>query len=236
VASLPRRRRRRRRQLSLVCVARTVSDDGRPQVVQWASCQPYLLAAPLCLLALYSRAAQLLRSGGGSGVPAATAGTVVAYVAAGLSKAAAVPVLVPLMALEQLLPLRHPPEPPLGQRAGRRGRSDGGGGGGGGGDSAMMSVSMGRAMLRGGYGVRARLWRERVLCLCSGMLVALALHANQQVPLPPTGAGAHSQERGGGGGGGDDDGGGESFLRVDWVAVPEALRARRVNRRRCRLG
>jgi hypothetical protein len=34
-----------------------------------------------------------------------------------------------------------------------------------------------------------------------------------------------------GGGGG---GGGESFLRVHWVAVPEALRARRVNRRRRR--
>jgi hypothetical protein len=30
---------------------------------------------------------------------------------------------------------------------------------------------------------------------------------------------------------GDDDGS-ESFLRVDWVAVPKALRARRVNRRR----
>jgi hypothetical protein len=29
-------------------------------------------------------------------------------------------------------------------------------------------------------------------------------------------------------------GGGESFLRVHWVAVPEALRARRVNRRRRR--
>jgi hypothetical protein len=29
-----------------------------------------------------------------------------------------------------------------------------------------------------------------------------------------------------------DGGGGESFLRVHWVAVPEALRARRVNRRR----
>jgi hypothetical protein len=29
-------------------------------------------------------------------------------------------------------------------------------------------------------------------------------------------------------------GGGESFLCVDWVAVPEALRARRVNRRRRR--
>jgi hypothetical protein len=27
-------------------------------------------------------------------------------------------------------------------------------------------------------------------------------------------------------------GGGESFLRVHWVAVPQALRARRVNRRR----
>jgi hypothetical protein len=37
------------------------------------------------------------------------------------------------------------------------------------------------------------------------------------------------QGRGGGGGGGG--GGGESFLRVHWVAVPEALRARRVNRR-----
>jgi hypothetical protein len=29
-------------------------------------------------------------------------------------------------------------------------------------------------------------------------------------------------------------GGGESFLRVHWVAVPKALRARRVNRRRRR--
>ena len=33
--------------------------------------------------------------------------------------------------------------------------------------------------------------------------------------------------KGRGGGGGD---GGESFLRVHWVAVPEAMRARRVNR------
>jgi hypothetical protein len=31
-------------------------------------------------------------------------------------------------------------------------------------------------------------------------------------------------------------GGGESFLRVHWVAVPKAMRARRVNRRRCRAG
>jgi multisite-specific tRNA:(cytosine-C5)-methyltransferase len=30
----------------------------------------------------------------------------------------------------------------------------------------------------------------------------------------------------------EDDGGGESFMRVHWVAVPKALRARRVNRRR----
>jgi hypothetical protein len=29
-------------------------------------------------------------------------------------------------------------------------------------------------------------------------------------------------------------GGGESFIRVHWVAVPKALRARRVNRRRTR--
>jgi hypothetical protein len=36
---------------------------------------------------------------------------------------------------------------------------------------------------------------------------------------------------GGGGGGG---GGSESFLRVHWVAVSKALRARRVNRRRRR--
>jgi hypothetical protein len=36
-----------------------------------------------------------------------------------------------------------------------------------------------------------------------------------------------SSTAGGGGGGG-----GESFLRVHWVAVPKALRARRVNRRR----
>jgi hypothetical protein len=36
---------------------------------------------------------------------------------------------------------------------------------------------------------------------------------------------------GAGGGGGDSS---ESFLRVHWVAVPEALRARRVNRRRRR--
>jgi hypothetical protein len=32
----------------------------------------------------------------------------------------------------------------------------------------------------------------------------------------------------------DGGGGGESFLRVDWVAVPETMRARRVNRRRRR--
>jgi hypothetical protein len=31
---------------------------------------------------------------------------------------------------------------------------------------------------------------------------------------------------------GTDGGGGESLLRVDWVAVPETMRARRVNRRR----
>jgi hypothetical protein len=41
--------------------------------------------------------------------------------------------------------------------------------------------------------------------------------------------GWRDQQSGGGGGGG-----GESFLCVDWVAVPEALRARRVNRRRRR--
>jgi hypothetical protein len=40
----------------------------------------------------------------------------------------------------------------------------------------------------------------------------------------------HAQGAGGSGGGG----GGESFPRVDWVAVPQALRARRVNRRRRR--
>jgi hypothetical protein len=38
----------------------------------------------------------------------------------------------------------------------------------------------------------------------------------------------------GGGTGGTGGGGGESFLRVHWVAVPKALRARRVNRRRRR--
>eukprot|EP01047_Picozoa_sp_COSAG01_P033798 COSAG01_NODE_2504_length_7555_cov_3.189646_7_plen_198_part_00 len=38
--------------------------------------------------------------------------------------------------------------------------------------------------------------------------------------------------RGGGGGGGG--GGGESFLRVHWVAVPKALRARRASRSRRR--
>jgi hypothetical protein len=38
---------------------------------------------------------------------------------------------------------------------------------------------------------------------------------------------AYDRVHGGGGGGG----GGESFLRVHWVAVPEVLRARRVNRR-----
>jgi hypothetical protein len=44
-------------------------------------------------------------------------------------------------------------------------------------------------------------------------------------------AARRSRSGGGGGGGG---GGGESFLRVHWVAVPKALRARRVNRRRRR--
>jgi hypothetical protein len=34
----------------------------------------------------------------------------------------------------------------------------------------------------------------------------------------------------------DDGGGGESFLRVHWVAVPKAMRARRVNRRRAHGG
>jgi hypothetical protein len=38
--------------------------------------------------------------------------------------------------------------------------------------------------------------------------------------------------QGGGGGGGAGGDGGESFLRVHWVAVPKAVRARRVNRRR----
>jgi hypothetical protein len=38
----------------------------------------------------------------------------------------------------------------------------------------------------------------------------------------------------GGGGSGGGGGGGESFLRVHWVAVPQAMRARRVNRRRRR--
>ena len=38
----------------------------------------------------------------------------------------------------------------------------------------------------------------------------------------------HTEPCGGGGG----RGGGESFLRVHWVGVPKALRARRVNRRR----
>jgi|EP01047_Picozoa_sp_COSAG01_P014516 hypothetical protein len=39
----------------------------------------------------------------------------------------------------------------------------------------------------------------------------------------------HAAPGGSGGGGG---GGGESFLRVHWVAVPQASCARRVNRRR----
>eukprot|EP01047_Picozoa_sp_COSAG01_P023763 COSAG01_NODE_1447_length_10278_cov_47.625209_3_plen_198_part_00 len=39
-----------------------------------------------------------------------------------------------------------------------------------------------------------------------------------------------------GGGAWRGGGGGESFLRVHWVAVPEALRARRVNRCGCRRG
>ena len=39
----------------------------------------------------------------------------------------------------------------------------------------------------------------------------------------------HTEPCGGGGGGGG-RGGGESSLRVHWVAVPKALRARRVNR------
>eukprot|EP01047_Picozoa_sp_COSAG01_P019603 COSAG01_NODE_1095_length_11714_cov_9.062930_2_plen_99_part_00 len=47
-------------------------------------------------------------------------------------------------------------------------------------------------------------------------------------PEPAT---AHGLAPGAGGGGG-----GESFLRVHWVGVPEALRARRVNRRSQRRG
>eukprot|EP01049_Picozoa_sp_SAG25_P007890 SAG25_NODE_672_length_6012_cov_14.256046_2_plen_153_part_00 len=57
--------------------------------------------------------------------------------------------------------------------------------------------------------------------------------------------GAGGDAGGGDGGGGArlaaaaaaaDCGGGESFMRVHWVAVPKALRARRVNRRRRRWG
>jgi hypothetical protein len=53
--------------------------------------------------------------------------------------------------------------------------------------------------------------------------IVSALQASLGLAAPP------SEGTGGGGGGG-----GESFLRVHWVAVPKALRARRVNRKRRR--
>eukprot|EP01047_Picozoa_sp_COSAG01_P026762 COSAG01_NODE_1735_length_9365_cov_3.816318_11_plen_150_part_00 len=46
----------------------------------------------------------------------------------------------------------------------------------------------------------------------------------------PVAGASRALGQGGGGGGG---GGGESFLRVHWVAVPKAVRARRVNNRHC---
>jgi hypothetical protein len=49
--------------------------------------------------------------------------------------------------------------------------------------------------------------------------------ANANAPMAHARLGAYARGLLGGGGGG------ESFLRVHWVAVPEALRARRVNRR-----
>jgi hypothetical protein len=58
------------------------------------------------------------------------------------------------------------------------------------------------------------------------------LHATaaERRPAPSAEALPVTDVEGGGSGGGG--GGGECFLRVPWVAVPEALRARRVNSRR----
>jgi hypothetical protein len=92
------------------------------------------------------------------------------------------------------------------------GGGEGGGGGGGGG---------GRGRGRGGGGTRAA-----------------AAAAGGEAERRGAGggeAGGGARERQGGGQGGQGGGradGGESFLRVHWVAVPEALRARRVNRPR----
>jgi hypothetical protein len=66
-------------------------------------------------------------------------------------------------------------------------------------------------------------------CSCHEILTAAG--------LLPSGWQPYFALRGGGGvapiGGGD---GGESFLRLHWVAVPKATRARRANRRRLARG
>jgi hypothetical protein len=54
------------------------------------------------------------------------------------------------------------------------------------------------------------------------------------VHAPPPGHAYAAARPAAAGGSAGSGGGGDSFLRVYWVAVPEALRARRVNRRRRR--
>jgi hypothetical protein len=67
--------------------------------------------------------------------------------------------------------------------------------------------------------------------LCAGHRApkAGAVRGGGAPGLQPSRTKKHPAAPGGSGGGG---GGGESFLRVHWVAVPQASCARRVNRRR----
>jgi hypothetical protein len=90
----------------------------------------------------------------------------------------------------------------------------GGGGRGGSGGGGVLARELGVGVP---YGVRPG--ERLLLTMPSGQTLAVAVPA------------AAAAATGGGGGGG---GGGESFVRVHRVAVPKALRARRVNRRRRR--
>jgi hypothetical protein len=86
---------------------------------------------------------------------------------------------------------------------------------------ALLRSSVSSIDIEGGAGAPCRLHR-----LHDRLLGRQALRRGRQ-PSPYSSADAGASHGGGGGGGG-----GESFLRVHWVAVPKALRARRVNRRK----
>eukprot|EP01047_Picozoa_sp_COSAG01_P005243 COSAG01_NODE_177_length_22954_cov_28.699554_25_plen_106_part_00 len=87
---------------------------------------------------------------------------------------------------------------------------------------SLLCSSVSSIDIEGGARAPCRLHR-----LHDRLLGRQALRRGRQ-PSPYSSADAGASRGGGGGGGG---GGGESFLRVHWVAVPKALRARCVNRR-----